>query len=127
MNSARDYAIDIEVFTHYVDEQSIPEQDRYVFAYTISIRNSGRVGARLLNRHWYITDANGKTEEVHGEGVVGEQPWLEPGEGFEYTSGAVLPTDLGTMRGSYEMVADDGTHFDAEIPAFTLTIPRTLH
>ena len=127
MNTAHDYAIDIEVFTQYVDEQSIPEQDRYVFAYTISIRNSGKVGARLLNRHWYITDANGKTEEVHGEGVVGEQPWLEPGEGFEYTSGAVLPTDLGTMRGSYEMVADDGTHFEAEIPMFTLTIPRTLH
>ena len=127
MNTAHDYAIDIEVFTQYVDEQSIPEQDRYVFAYTISIRNSGKVGARLLNRHWYITDANGKTEEVHGEGVVGEQPWLEPGEGFEYTSVAVLPTDLGTMRGSYEMVADDGTHFEAEIPMFTLTIPRTLH
>lgn len=127
MNSARDYAIDIEVFSHYVDEQSIPEQDRYVFAYTISIRNSGTVGARLLNRHWVITDANGQTEEVHGEGVVGEQPWLEPGEGFEYTSGAVLPTDLGTMRGSYGMVADDGTHFEAEIPAFTLTVPRTLH
>lgn len=127
MNTARDYAIDIEVFTQYVDEQSIPEQDRYVFAYTISIRNSGKVGALLLNRHWFITDANGKTEEVHGEGVVGEQPWLEPGEGFEYTSGAVLPTDLGTMRGSYEMVADDGTHFEAEIPMFMLTVPRTLH
>ncbi len=127
MNTARDYAIDIEVFTQYVDEQSIPEQEKFVFAYTISIRNSGTVGARLLSRHWVITDANGKTEEVHGEGVVGEQPWLEPGEGFEYTSGAVLPTDLGTMRGSYEMVADDGTHFNAEIPMFTLTVPRTLH
>ena len=127
MNTARDYAIDIEVFTQYVDEQSIPEQEKFVFAYTISIRNSGTVGARLLSRHWVITDANGKTEEVHGEGVVGEQLWLEPGEGFEYTSGAVLPTDLGTMRGSYEMVADDGTHFNAEIPMFTLTVPRTLH
>jgi ApaG protein len=121
------YAIDIDVATRYLDDQSEPEQDRYVFAYTIRIRNSGQVPARLLTRHWIITDANGKTEEVEGDGVVGEQPYLRPGEDFEYTSGAVLETDLGTMRGDYQMLADDGTRFAAPIPAFTLTIPRTLH
>jgi ApaG protein len=121
------YAIDIDVATRYLDDQSEPEQDRYVFAYTIRIRNSGRVPARLLTRHWIITDANGKTEEVEGDGVVGEQPYLRPGEDFQYTSGAVLETDLGTMRGDYQMLADDGTRFAAPIPAFTLTIPRTLH
>lgn len=121
------YAIDIDVATRYLDDQSEPEQDRYVFAYTIRIHNSGQVPARLLSRHWIITDANGRTEEVDGEGVVGEQPYLRPGEGYEYTSGAVLPTDLGTMRGRYRLVADDGTRFEAPIPAFTLTIPRTLH
>ena len=121
------YAIDIDVATRYLDDQSEPEQDRYVFAYTIRIHNSGKVPARLLKRHWIITDANGKTEEVEGDGVVGEQPYLRPGEKFEYTSGAVLETDLGTMRGDYQMLADDGTHFAAAIPPFTLTIPRTLH
>ena len=121
------YAIDIDVATRYLDDQSEPEQDRYVFAYTIRIRNSGQVPARLLKRHWIITDANGKTEEVEGDGVVGEQPYLRPGEKFEYTSGAVLETDLGTMRGDYQMLADDGTQFAAAIPPFTLTIPRTLH
>jgi ApaG protein len=121
------YAIDIDVATRYLDDQSEPEQDRYVFAYTIRIRNSGNMPARLLTRHWIITDANGKTEEVEGDGVVGEQPYLRPGEDFEYTSGAVLETDLGTMRGDYQMLADDGTQFRAPIPAFTLTIPRTLH
>jgi ApaG protein len=103
------YAIDIDVATRYLDDQSEPEQDRYVFAYTIRIHNSGKLPARLLKRHWIITDANGKTEK------------------FEYTSGAVLETDLGTMRGDYQMLADDGTQFAAAIPPFTLTIPRTLH
>ena len=121
------YAIDIDVATRYLDDQSEPEQDRYVFAYTIRIRNIGQVPARLLTRHWIITDANGKTEEVEGEGVVGEQPYLRPGENFEYTSGAVLETALGTMRGGYQMLADDGTRFEAPIPAFTLAVPRTLH
>jgi ApaG protein len=121
------YAIDIDVATRYLDDQSEPEQDRYVFAYTIRIHNSGKLPARLLKRHWIITDANGKTEEVEGDGVVGEQPYLRPGEKFEYTSGAVLETDLGTMRGDYQMLADDGTQFAAAIPPFTLTIPRTLH
>ena len=121
------YAMQIDVAARYLDDQSEPAQSRYVFAYTIRIRNSGNVPARLLGRHWIITDGNGKVEEVEGEGVVGEQPWLAPGERFEYTSGAVLETDLGMMRGDYRMLADDGTRFEAPIPAFTLTVPRTLH
>ena len=127
MNDAADYAIDIDIATRFLDDQSAPDESRYVFAYTIQIRNRGTVPARLLGRHWVITDANGKVEEVVGEGVVGEQPYLEPGEAFEYTSGTILETDLGTMRGSYDMLADDGTRFAAPIPAFTLTVPRTLH
>jgi ApaG protein len=126
MNDA-DYAIDIDVATRFLADQSAPEEGRYVFSYTIRIRNSGRIGARLLGRHWMVTDANGKVQQVDGEGVVGEQPWLRPGQDFKYTSGAVLETSLGTMQGSYEMLADDGTRFDAPIPQFTLSIPRTLH
>ena len=122
-----DYQFDIAVDTCFLDDQSAPEEGRFVFAYTIHIRNDGRVPARLLGRRWLITDGNGKVQEVVGEGVVGEQPWLRPGEGFEYTSGAVLETDIGTMRGSYDMLADDGTRFAAPIPPFTLSIPRTLH
>ena len=122
-----DYALDIDVDTRYLDEQSEPEQDRYVFAYTIHIRNRGSVPARLIGRHWVITDANGNVREVSGEGVVGEKPLLQPGEDFSYTSGAVLETQLGTMQGSYDMIADDGTRFDAPIPLFTLSVPRTLH
>ena len=122
-----DYQFDIDVDTRFLDDQSAPEEGRYVFAYTIHIRNEGKVPARLLGRRWLITDGNGKVQEVVGEGVVGEQPWLRPGEGFEYTSGAVLETDIGTMRGSYDVLADDGTRFAAPIPAFTLSIPRTLH
>ena len=125
--SSNDYQFDIDVDTRFLDEQSAPEEDRYVFAYTIHIRNQGKVPARLLGRHWLITDGNGKVREVVGEGVVGEQPWLRPGEGFEYTSGAMLETDIGTMRGSYDVLADDGTRFAAPIPAFTLSVPRTLH
>jgi ApaG protein len=125
--SSNDYQFDIDVDARFLDDQSVPEEDRYVFAYTIHIRNLGKVPARLLGRHWLITDGNGKVREVVGEGVVGEQPWLRPGEGFEYTSGAVLETDIGTMRGSYDVLADDGTRFAAPIPAFTLSVPRTLH
>jgi ApaG protein len=121
------HAIEVIVATRYLDDQSIPDDDRYVFAYTIRIHNIGQVPARLVSRHWLITDANGKVQEVRGDGVVGEQPWLRPGEHFEYTSGAVLETPLGTMRGSYRMLADDGTSFDAMIDPFTLSIPRTLH
>lgn len=125
--SNNDYQFDINVAARYLDEQSVPEERRYMFAYTIRILNQGKVPARLLARHWVITDGNGQVREVEGDGVVGEQPWLRPGEGFEYTSGAVLETDIGTMHGSYDMLADDGTRFAAPIPAFTLSVPRTLH
>jgi ApaG protein len=127
MNSKSPYTIDVEVETRFVPDQSQPTDNRYVFAYTITLRNAGQTGAQLLTRHWVITDANGKVEEVRGDGVVGEQPWMRPGDSFEYTSGAVLETAVGTMEGSYRMVADDGTHFDAPIPTFVLSIPRTLH
>jgi ApaG protein len=120
-------AIAIEVATRFLPEESAPDDGRYVFAYTIRIHNHGAVAAQLISRHWIITDANGKVQEVRGDGVVGEQPRLAPGESFEYTSGAVLETGLGTMRGSYRMRTDDGTAFDAPIDAFTLSIPRTLH
>jgi len=127
MDEHSDYALEISVATQFLDEQSDPDSERYVFAYTIRIRNLGRLPAQLLDRHWVITDGNGKVEEVRGEGVVGEQPRLEPGEAFTYTSGAVLETAVGTMQGSYHMSGDDGTEFDAPIPAFTLAVPRTLH
>ncbi|HYQ91029.1 MAG TPA: Co2+/Mg2+ efflux protein ApaG [Candidatus Competibacteraceae bacterium] len=121
------YHVRVSAQSFYIEEQSVPEQGRYVFAYTITIRNEGAVSARLLSRHWIITDSNGKVEEVRGEGVVGEQPYLRPGEGFQYTSGAVIETSVGSMQGSYQMVADDGVVFEARIPIFTLSAPRTLH
>lgn len=121
------YNIEVEVETRYIEEQSLPEQARYVFSYTITIRNSGKVPAQLLHRHWVITDANNKVQEVKGEGVVGEQPHLNPGENFRYTSGTMLETPVGSMHGSYQMVTDDGVEFDAEIPVFTLSTPRILH
>jgi ApaG protein len=121
------HAIDVSVQSRFLPEQSLPEDGRWVFAYTIRISNSGTVPARLISRHWLITDDNGKVVEVRGEGVVGEQPWLRPGEEFEYTSGAVLETSGGSMRGSYQMLADDGTRFEADIAPFALTVPRTLH
>jgi ApaG protein len=117
------HQIRIEVESAYVDEQSDPKEGRYVFSYTITIRNEGLVPARLLTRHWVITDANGKVEEVRGEGVVGEQPHLKPGQGFRYSSGAVLETPVGAMQGSYEMITDDGMRFDAPIAAFRLAMP----
>ena len=121
------YKLQIQAQARFLDEQSKPEDDRYVFAYTIAIVNAGKVPARLLARHWVIVDANGKVEEVRGDGVVGEQPWMRPGDRYEYTSGAVLETAIGTMHGSYRMLADDGTEFEAEIPRFSLSVPRTLH
>jgi len=127
MSDKKPYDITISVDTRFLDDQSAPADNRYAFAYTVTIANHGTVGARLMSRHWIITDANGKVHEVRGEGVIGEQPWVQPGRDFEYTSGAVLETALGTMHGSYQMVADDGTQFDALIPAFVLTTPRTLH
>lgn len=121
------YAINISVETAYLDDQSAPDENRYVFAYTITIRNEGSEPAKLLSRHWIITDGNGDTQEVQGAGVVGEQPHLEPGKQFRYTSGTVLDTPVGTMHGSYQMRADDGHEFDADIPVFRLSMPRTLH
>lgn len=121
------YQLEVQVSTRFLDDQSQPGDNRFVFAYTISMQNAGSIPARLVSRHWVITDANGKIEEVRGEGVVGEQPWMRPGDSFEYTSGAVIETAVGTMHGSYQMVADDGTRFDAEIPPFTLSVPRVIH
>lgn len=121
------HLIQIDVRTAFLPGQSEPGQNRYVFSYTITITNAGSVPARLMTRHWIITDANEQKREVHGEGVVGEQPYLTPGTSFQYTSGTILETPVGTMRGSYQMIADDGTAFDAEIPSFTLSVPRTLH
>jgi ApaG protein len=117
----------VDVRTQYIEEQSSPEQNRFVFAYTITIRNTGGQAAKLLTRHWIINDANGNVQEVHGEGVVGEQPYLRPNESFEYTSGTVIETPVGSMEGSYQMVTDDGLAFDANIPAFTLSLPNALH
>ncbi len=119
--------IHIDVETAYLDGESAPDEGRYVFAYTITIRNDGDVSAQLLTRHWRITDANGKVEEVHGEGVVGEQPFLKPGEGFQYTSGTHLETSMGTMTGHYGMIDAHGEAFEAGIPEFLLSTPRTLH
>lgn len=127
MTQISDYIIEVSVSSRYLEEQSVPERHKFVFSYTINVRNTGTIGARLVARHWIITDSNGKTEEVTGDGVVGQQPWLAPGEHFEYSSGAVLETDVGRMRGCYRMLAEDGTTFDADIPAFTLAIPRVLH
>jgi ApaG protein len=127
MNPKPSYTIDVQVETRFVPDQSKPHDNRYVFAYTVTLHNAGDMPARLLTRHWVITDANGKVEEVRGEGVVGDQPWMRPGDRYQYSSGAVLDTAVGTMRGSYQMLADDGTRFDAPIPPFTLSIPRTLH
>lgn len=121
------YEISIAVATDYVVEQSEPDVGRYVFAYTITIANLGDKAARLLSRHWVITDANGKVQEVSGDGVVGEQPRLNPGESFRYSSGAVLETPVGAMQGRYRMQADNGTSFDAPIPPFTLAVPGVLH
>jgi ApaG protein len=127
MGSVDDNRISVNVDTRYLEDQSDPGESRYVFAYTITIRNRGTVPAKLLGRHWVITDANGKVQEVRGEGVVGEQPHLMPGQGFRYTSGAVLETPVGSMQGSYLMLADDGERFEAPIPAFSLAIPGTIH
>jgi ApaG protein len=119
--------INVDVDTLYIESESSPVNSQYVFAYTITITNTGTEAAKLMTRHWVITDANGHIEEVRGDGVVGEQPHLKPGEGFQYTSGAVLKTPVGTMSGSYQMVTDSGNNFDAEIPEFILSSPRTLH
>ncbi len=123
----QDYNFKVEVATRYMEDDSNPEADRFVFAYTITILNEGELPATLVTRHWVITHGNGKQQEVRGDGVVGEQPRIKPGEGYQYTSGTVLETPMGTMGGSYQMVTDDGDEFDAFIPEFLLSTPRTLH
>lgn len=127
MNNPKDQSIKVVVETNYVPSQSSPAENRYVFAYTITIHNEGRLSAKLLTRHWIITDGNGKVQEVRGEGVVGEQPELAPGESYEYTSGTMIETAVGTMGGSYQMIDERGDLFDARIPEFVLSAPRTLH
>jgi ApaG protein len=121
------YDITVTAHAMFVPEQSDEDEGRYVFAYTITITNTGEVAARLISRHWLITDSDNRVQEVRGMGVVGEQPFLKPTERFEYTSGAAIATPVGTMRGTYRMVAEDGTAFDAIIPEFTLSMPRVLH
>ena len=121
------YHITVEVETTYVREQSIPEQNRFMFAYTITITNTGSIPVQLLGRHWVITDANNKIQEVRGEGVVGEQPHLSPGDSFRYTSAAMIETPVGCMQGAYQMIAEDGVEFEAEIPVFNLSTPHTIH
>jgi len=127
MSGTKDYKIKVQVETDYIVNQSIPEKDRYVFSYTITITNTGSVAATLLRRHWIITDSNNKVQEVHGDGVIGEQPSLSPGQTYQYTSGAMLDTPVGCMEGNYDMIADDGVEFEAMIPVFRLSTPHALH
>ncbi|MBM37625.1 MAG: Co2+/Mg2+ efflux protein ApaG [Woeseia sp.] len=122
-----DCNIEVQVVSDYIDDQSEPRSNQYVFAYTIKILNQGNVAAQLISRHWIITDANGKIQEVDGDGVVGEQPYLNPGEEFSYSSGAIIETPVGSMHGIYKMIADDGITFDAPIAPFTLAVPRILN
>ena len=127
MPDADKYRIEVRPIPQFIPDQSDPENGRYVFSYTITIRNTGRIAAQLISRHWVITDANNAVQEVRGLGVVGHQPLLQPGESYEYTSGSSIPTPIGTMKGTYQMVAEDGTHFAADIPEFVLALPRALH
>jgi ApaG protein len=127
MAERKRYEITVAPKVTFLAEQSDPDKNHFVFAYTITVTNTGDVTAQLVSRHWIITDAENRVQEVKGQGVVGKQPVLRPGESFEYTSGASIPTAVGTMRGSYHMVAEDGLAFDVPIPVFTLSIPRTLH
>lgn len=121
------YQFSVSVRTQYLADKSDPEQEQFVFAYTITIKNVGKIAAQLISRHWVITDANNHIEEVRGLGVVGHQPLMQPGEQFEYSSGAVLQTQQGSMRGEYFCVAEDGHQFETDIPEFVLSLPRTLH
>ena len=127
MAEAKRYEVTVVPKSTYVEDQSDPAKNQYVFAYTITLTNTGNVPVQLVSRHWGITDANSKVIEGKGLGVVGQQPQLKPGESFEYTSGTHLETAVGTMRGTYQMVAEDGKEFDAPIPPFTLSVPRVLH
>ena len=127
MAISKTYQVKVTALPQFVAEQSDPDAERYVFAYTITVENVGTVTAQLISRHWIITDGNSNVQEVRGLGVIGEQPLLRPGEKYEYTSGCQLDTPVGIMRGTYQMMAEDGTAFEAEIPEFTLSIPRVLH
>ena len=127
MQSKDLYCIEVNVQVEYLEEHSHPQHHRYLFAYTITIANNGQSPAKLMTRKWAIQDANGKLEEVYGDGVVGEQPHLNPGDSYRYTSSAMIETPIGSMSGSYQMIADNGHAFDAKIPAFSLSIPRVLH
>lgn len=127
MSESKRYEITVVPKAQYVAEQSDPDRNQFVFAYTIRITNTGNVAAQLVSRHWVIVDADQRVQEVKGVGVVGQQPVIKPGETFEYTSGASLATAVGTMKGTYQMLAEDGRPFDAPIPQFTLSVPRTLH
>jgi ApaG protein len=121
------YQIDVSVVTRFLAEQSQPEHQRFAFAYTVTVQNNGALPARLLSRHWVITDGDGKVEEVRGSGVVGQQPLIEAGESHTYSSGTVMATKVGNMQGSYQMLAEDGQHFDAVIAPFRLAVPGALH
>ncbi|SCX06879.1 ApaG protein [Nitrosomonas eutropha] len=127
MKNDQKYNIKVQVRTTYLQDQSDPALEQYVFAYTITINNIGSVASQLVSRHWIITGGDGETREVRGLGVVGEQPLLKPGESFEYTSGTAISSIAGSMKGSYQMVAEDGFHFSVEIPEFILSVPRVLH
>jgi len=127
VDDTKKYEITVAAHATYVAEQSDPSRDQYVFAYRIKVTNTGTVAAQLMSRHWIITDGEHRVQEVKGAGVIGQQPLLKPGQSFEYTSGTQIATPVGTMRGSYQMVAEDGRAFDAPIPSFTLSVPRVLH
>jgi ApaG protein len=127
MTEGKKYAFTVSVETAYLADQSDPEGNQYAFSYTITISNVGNIAAQLISRHWIITDANNKVQEVKGLGVVGAQPLLQPSQQFQYTSGTLLATPIGSMRGTYKVVAEDGTLFDAVIASFTLAVPRMLN
>jgi ApaG protein len=127
MSEGKKYAFSVRVETAYLADQSNPDNNQYAFSYTITISNIGSIPAQLICRHWIITDANNHVQEVKGLGVVGAQPLLQQNEAFEYTSGTLLATPIGSMRGTYKVVAEDGTLFDAEIESFTLAVPKMLN
>jgi len=127
MNDSTDYNIEVSVEPQYIEGESSVEANRYVFAYTVRITNLGNIGAKLVSRHWIITDANSRTQEVKGKGVIGEQPYLKPNESFEYTSGTMIETPVGSMQGSYQMLANDDHSFDAIIEPFSLALPKILN
>ena len=127
MTDKKTQDINVSVDTYYIEAESDIEKSRYVFAYTITIKNEGSVAAKLLTRHWIITDANSRVQEVRGKGVIGEQPHLKPGESFNYTSGTMIETPVGAMQGTFQMVTDDGEHFNAEIAPFSLALPNMLN